>query len=280
MEFRPYPAHRALWAYFSPPGWLCAGRGRVRRFVGVVVVPVPAISLPVLRGRLFGADAVIARPLRKLFPRTVVIARNADKMLCMSTPVAVAHESNGRLLEAAAALLSAAPSKELQTTNLNKALFYLDLYCLRDLGHVVTQNTFMALPEGPVVAKYDKRLIEALQKQGIAEQVKSGRSLLVKLIKMPGALKFLGAREIAIAAQVSLRCANATAREVSDFSHDNPGWQIAFASGLEGGKPAKPINLLIAMQQIVDEDPWLKEPLSPELKSALCAADNGEGESW
>ena len=54
-----------------------------------------------------------------------------------------------KLTETAMAVLQASPERRLNITVLNKALFYLDLYALRDLGEVITRHDFIALPPPP-----------------------------------------------------------------------------------------------------------------------------------
>ena len=76
-------------------------------------------------------------------------------------------EKSERLMEAAAAILNAAPEHRLNAVVLNKALFYLDLASLRDRGEPVTHNSYIALQNGPVVAKYQQRLIEQLESRGM-----------------------------------------------------------------------------------------------------------------
>ena len=59
------------------------------------------------------------------------------------------NEKSERLIEAAAAILNAAPDRRLNAVVLNKALFYLDLASLRDRGETVTHNSYIALEKGP-----------------------------------------------------------------------------------------------------------------------------------
>ena len=58
------------------------------------------------------------------------------------------NEKSERLIEAAAAILNAAPDRRLNAVVLNKALFYLDLASLRDRGETVTHNSYIALEKG------------------------------------------------------------------------------------------------------------------------------------
>ncbi len=77
-----------------------------------------------------------------------------------------------------------------------------------------------------------------------------------------------------------------TSEAAYDYSHLNPGWSIAWQdSGAwqSAGKSGKlfPINMMIALQQIVEDDPWTSEPLvANERETIIQAADDGEGESW
>lgn len=72
--------------------------------------------------------------------------------------------------------------------------------------------------------------------------------------------------------------ADATSKIASDFSHQNPGWQLAWNHFLRDGKPVA-VNMRIAMQQIVESDPWMQVPLSSD-DEILAAADNAIGDDW
>ncbi len=72
--------------------------------------------------------------------------------------------------------------------------------------------------------------------------------------------------------------AGATSTSASEFSHKNPGWQIAWNQYLRNGKPIA-INLRIAMQQIIERDPWMETPLVID-DEVLANADDGIGDDW
>lgn len=181
------------------------------------------------------------------------------------------------LVETAARLLEAAGGSMLITT-LNKALFYLDLHALREAGAPITGTTYLALPAGPVVAKYQKRLIAALEDAGLAEQDISDddASKPVCLVSAPGTAH-LDATQLAMVARIGRWAAQKTATELSDISHWNDGWKLAWESGLGAKKPARPINLRIAMQQILDVDPWVDVPPDSEVADAFAGADAENG---
>jgi len=186
------------------------------------------------------------------------------------------NEKSERLIEAASAILNAAPDHRLNAVVLNKALFYLDLAALRDRGETVTQNSYIALQNGPVVAHYEKRLIRPLESRGIAKQINEwDGSEPILLESCPEHFQYVDADALILAAAVTSFFATATSRQASDYSHENPGWEIAWNEFRRTGKPV-PIDLRIALQQIIEDDPWMQLPLMDD--EALLAA--AEGEEW
>jgi hypothetical protein len=188
-------------------------------------------------------------------------------------------EKRERLIEAASAVLNVAPNRRLNAVVLNKALFYLDLASLRDHAATVTSNTFIGLPQGPVVAKYPQRLIGELESRGIAKQVSEwdgSKPILLKSI--PQHFQFLDADALNLVAAVTSYFANVTSRQASDFAHDNPGWQLAWNECRRTGRPCA-VNMRVAMQQIIEDDPWMDSPLLND-DEMMAAADGGVGVDW
>jgi hypothetical protein len=175
------------------------------------------------------------------------------------------------MIEAAVALLQATPDGRLNTVNLNKALFYLDLVALRDLGETVSRCPFVALPQGPVVADYDRKLIRRMVREGLVDQVADGPAKPVTL-KQNVEVHTLTPAQLALVPKIAEWAAKETSANVSDLSHKNVGWQLAYADGLQAGKPAATIDMLIAMQQIADVDPWLEEPLDDDTMALIATA--------
>jgi hypothetical protein len=188
-------------------------------------------------------------------------------------------EKNARLLEAAAVLLFAAQDQRLNTVSLNKALFHLDLGSLRDFGQVFTFTPYIALDMGPVVAKYEKRLIKPLEEAGIATQSEDGLALPVSLNRLPQ-FHLINPDIRDLAERVSQWCSGQTSWGVSDFSHQNPGWIIAREEERHASGKKQVIDMNIAMQQIVDHDPWMNEPLSVASLAACRSADDAKGDPW
>ncbi len=189
------------------------------------------------------------------------------------------NEKTQRLIEAACAVLHTASGHSLNVVVLNKVLFYLDLASLRDRGDTITHNTYIAIQNGPVVAKYPQRLIKPLEEQGIARQISqwNGAKPIV-LENSPKHFDFLDSDAMITVSDVTNFFADATSQHASDFSHQNPGWQLAWNHYLREGKPAA-VDMRIAMQQIVESDPWMQVPLSSE-DEILAAADNAIGDDW
>jgi hypothetical protein len=189
-----------------------------------------------------------------------------------------AMEKLDRLVEVTAALLEGAPSHRLQITNLNKALFYLDLVALKETGETITGADYVALPQGPAVDGYKKTLIPALENMGVAEQDRDGMGKPVVLKRPPKSYHYLDDHLRARAAEVSAFVARKTAAQISDLSHGNPGWKIAFDKGQGQQKKAERINMMVAMQQIVEHDPWLDEKPDARLRESLEHAEHQMGE--
>lgn len=168
---------------------------------------------------------------------------------------------------AATALLSRVPERALSIVVLNKLLFYLDLACLRDTGETLTGNPFVALKHGPVVAKYQKRLVGALVEAGVATQGSDGLAKPVRLNEGVDGPELKSEVE-PLVEKIAQWSHSLSATRASDISHENLGWRLARAAGKD--QEPKPINMYIAMQQIMDEDPWLEEPVD---EAVLAVAD-------
>lgn len=168
---------------------------------------------------------------------------------------------NTRLLQAAQLLLDYAGGT-MQRTNLNKALFYLDLYWYQETGETYTGARYVAIERGPVVDHYKTDLIAPLLDGGIVAEGRiefgpgmTGFPLTLQRRTAPHPTEHL---EV-LARRVAAFAVSKTAFDISEFSHENLGWRTAFAKG-----SGSPINMLLALQQITPEDPWVCEPLADE----------------
>jgi uncharacterized phage-associated protein len=179
---------------------------------------------------------------------------------------------NRKTVEAAAAILSGAGGT-LPITSLNKAMFYADLCALLEHGETITGTTYLALKAGPVVAKYDSRVVGALERAGLAQQDESedGFTKPVSLVAEP-TMTLLTETEIQIARRIAEWASRKSPKQLSDFSHENLGWMLAWDAGLGSKNPAKPIDMLIAMQQLGEADDWLDAEPSSEERQAIESA--------
>lgn len=184
-------------------------------------------------------------------------------------------EKEQRLLDAAVAILSAVPGRRLNITVLNKALFYLDLVALRDLGHAITGNTFVALDHGPAVAHYQKRLVRKLVKAGLAEQVTDAEGSKPVVLVEGASPQSMTEDEVGVANHVASAVSTFidSSKKASDYSHENLGWQIAYRKGQGAGRAPEPIDLHVALQQIAESDPWVDTPFDGSFSSAVRRDD-------
>ncbi len=192
----------------------------------------------------------------------------------MRTVVDMATAMN-KLLEAAMVVLQASPEQRLNITVLNKALFYLDLYALRDHGDVVTGHDYIALPQGPVLDSYPSSLVRPLTESALAEQIEEGKAKPIRVVRRLGKFSHLSASELALAERIGSSFGSLTSMMVSDFSHRNPGWQLAFRD-FDPKKPGHKINMLIALQQLDEPDEsdseWMNAPLDEQTMAACNRA--------
>lgn len=187
-----------------------------------------------------------------------------------------------RLHDAVMAALQAAGGS-MQVVNLNKTLFYADLYALRDCGHTVTGQEYLALKLGPVVMGYDKRIIRDLARAGfiVQEEAPGGYGKPLRVVRQLETYESLTTEEIHILKELAPEIAQMSAASVSNLSHDNPGWNLAWKGE---GKPPGKINMLIAMQQLDDtdenDDAWLKARLTKDERATVAESVSDPGEAW
>ena len=174
------------------------------------------------------------------------------------------------LLEAAMAVLQAAPDGRLNIVLLNKALFYLDLVALRDLGATITGAKYVAIENGPVVAKYQQKLVGELEKAGLATQSQDGLAKPVAAAAPVAAFEHLSPTQLGKVEPVVRYIAAMTSTQASAYAHKNPGWRIAYNGP---GAPGGIIDMRIAMQQILEADPWLETPLTANEMAAVSSDD-------
>ena len=148
---------------------------------------------------------------------------------------------------------------------LNKILYYADFAAYRQLGRPITGATYRKLSEGPAPAQ----LLDARR-----ELIESGDASLEERPYFTGVqqrlvigdrrkpdLELFGPGELEIVDSVIDFFEGKTAREVSDFSHREPGWVIANDR-----------------EVIPYETAWLSsEPISQELEEAGINFAQGTG---
>jgi hypothetical protein len=177
-----------------------------------------------------------------------------------------------RIVEAAMAVLHATAGGQLGITVMNKALFYADLCGLRDTGQTITRSGYVALPQGPVLNHYERSLVRALEQLGLAEQTTDGwEKPLVLRCALKG-YETLSDEEVGIAQLVARKIQHKSAGWVSDYSHENEGWIRAFRQGTGSS-----IDMIIALQQVIENDPWLDDADDQEFLKVMKTAATDPG---
>ena len=154
--------------------------------------------------------------------------------------ISAAFEREARLVEAAVALLRR-PDHEMQIVVLNKALFYLDLLWYRDHGELLTKNPYIAMPQGPAIAGFERKLVKALETKNLAVQTtKAVGPYTAKPMKLVGDqadfhFKYLDKEALDMVSHVANALKPHTSTRLSEFSHENAAWLAAREQAQQGG---------------------------------------------
>ena len=139
-------------------------------------------------------------------------------------------------------------------------------------GDTLTGNAYIALEQGPVVARYDKRLVQGLEREGLARQRTDGWAKPIRLA--PGVEPTgLSEADLQRAGEIAEWVQRQTSSAISQRSHQNPGWKLAYDTGLAGDGKPRSSDMIVAMQELLDDDPWMDEPLTAEEKAAVAEVD-------
>ncbi|MBL8695651.1 MAG: DUF4065 domain-containing protein [Planctomycetes bacterium] len=189
-------------------------------------------------------------------------------------------DSQHRLNEAALAVLQAAPGCQMNFVALNKALFYLDLIALQATGQTVTGSAYVALHQGPVVAKYESRLVKPLEDAHVAIQTKVGSAKPIRVMAQVSNFPHLADWQIHLASTLGRVLGDKTSTLMSVISHRNPGWKAAYEAGLSSKKWPMAIDMMLALQQLGEADLWLDEAPASEDLADLEKATIEDGACW
>lgn len=177
-------------------------------------------------------------------------------------------------LHYAAMLLLNYGGGSMQRTNLNKALFYLDLCWMLERGETFTGVTYVAITHGPVVDGYRERLILPLLASGQVHEreVFHRAGVVAKPLTLCGAVPDPEDQRLELVARhVADWVASRNAVDLSELSHANLGWKTAIERG-----NGTAIDMTLALEQLAEPDPWLDEPLTPEEQKRINERLSGE----
>jgi hypothetical protein len=113
-------------------------------------------------------------------------------------------------------------------TKLFKILFYADFAMHRRYGRPITGIPYLRLPHGPVPDVRD--LLEEMERQGDLTTVRRnhfGYEQFRPVARRPADVRVFSAEELDMLAQTISDLAPASARDVSDLSHEFIGWRVA-----------------------------------------------------
>jgi hypothetical protein len=116
------------------------------------------------------------------------------------------------------------------STKLNKILFFADFLSYRATGVPITGARYQKLEHGPapVALVPLRRQMELEGSARLRESKVAGAHIQKRIVALRDPkLNLFAAAEIAMVDQVIEAFRDATARAVSDLSHDLPGWQLA-----------------------------------------------------
>jgi len=113
------------------------------------------------------------------------------------------------------------------STKLNKILYFAEISHLRRTGKPITGSDYQKQPHGPTLRRMPP-IIRELESQGAAKEIEEdnfgyAQRKLVAL-REPDLSKF-SAEEIESALDMVRQFWGKSAKEVSDISHEDPGWR-------------------------------------------------------
>jgi len=114
-------------------------------------------------------------------------------------------------------------------TKLNKVLYFADFAHVRKTGAPISGADYQKLPHGPAPRRLlplRRRLLADGTARLVDEDV-LGRSQHVLVPVRPADTSLFSADELATIDEVLDGLADLTATQVSDLSHDEPGWRLA-----------------------------------------------------
>lgn len=114
-------------------------------------------------------------------------------------------------------------------TKLNKLLYYSDFAAFRQLGAPITGADYMKLPEGPAPREFlrARQSLLADGSIGIESRPLMGYIQQRVVAHRPADQTLFSPDELAVVDEVIDSLGGLTSRQVSDMSHEEPGWKMA-----------------------------------------------------
>jgi hypothetical protein len=114
-------------------------------------------------------------------------------------------------------------------TKLVKLLFFSDFEAFRRLGRSITGATYRKLDFGPVPSEFQTAVLALKSSSSVAERSAPVHQYDQKQVVAlrEADLSLFSAAEIAIVDDFIFRFWDTNAREISDLTHQQPGWRLA-----------------------------------------------------
>jgi hypothetical protein len=160
-------------------------------------------------------------------------------------------------------------------TKLNKLLFFSDFLAYRRLGQSITNAKYQRLPKGPAPRKL-KPVVRELEAANDIVQVKRDSFGYVQervIARRDADLNVFSAEEIGVVTEVLQRFRGMNATQISDYSHEFAGWQLA-----EDGEDIPYSTVLVSFEEPSAADRQFAESQRESL-AHLAAEAQSRGQS-
>ena len=114
-------------------------------------------------------------------------------------------------------------------TKLNKLLFFSDFLAYRKLGKSITNAKYQRLPKGPAPRKLKPAVRELEEANDVVQVTRDafGYSQSRIIARRDSDLTLFSAEEVGVVTEVLQRFRGMNATQISDYSHEFAGWQLA-----------------------------------------------------
>lgn len=120
-------------------------------------------------------------------------------------------------------------------TKLAKVLFYSDFAVYRDQGRSLSGATYKRMPFGPFPRELEaaEEALNADRRAFLDYVTAEGEKKIRPIAPEPDISQFLEAWQVLVLKDWIARISSAGSKEISELSHNHPGWRIAGSTGAD-----------------------------------------------